>query len=65
MILICYFNLIFLMCVYRTSFSYHKNAKKKFQTFLGQPFTSRGKMIFHFYRGGEGGGVGGREGTLP
>ena len=53
----CYFNLVLLKRVYMTSFSCHKNAKKKFQTlFLGQPFTSPGKMICHFYRGGGQGG---------
>ena len=54
----CFFNLVFLMCVYINSFSYQT-------LFLGRPFTPRGKMICHFYRSGGGGGVGGSQGTPP
>ena len=40
------------MCVYMTSFSYHKNERKFQILFLGKPITPPGKMICHFFWSG-------------
>ena len=62
----CYFNLIFLICVYMTSFSYHKNARKIPNIIFGETFHSSWQDDLSFLSGGGGGGGGqGREGTLP